>query len=338
MPMIWFFLPYDKSIEFPEHIDQYLPWHQAHFEKLNRVAGPYAWVLQTYLQFKARGKAAQLTRELPDEGIVIAHRDHLEDNIEVTSKRYLVCALADRLHPHPYANHHILCNPYQRLRFSRPSHYIPHWAQPGLIPRAENRGERFENARFFGNVANLDTALSSSDITDGLHTLGLRLEVPAGELWHDFSNCDVVIGIRSFGTGNPWLNRPPTKLYNAWLGGVPAILGYEVAFRHAGDPGRNYLEASTPDNLFQALERLSDDRDFRLALVDAGTASFTEFDDDHVFARWMTVIDDIVVPGFDDWRRGSLRTAITRLGGNLLERIEWRYSTIYAAADTPLEV
>lgn len=79
---------------------------------------------------------------MPDEGIVLSHRDFLDDAIQPSPKLLIVCLRAD-VDRHPYAQLHVVQNPYQAIpqRFMEiwESYFIPHWAQSSLIPRDPQR-------------------------------------------------------------------------------------------------------------------------------------------------------------------------------------------------------
>ncbi|NES04757.1 MAG: glycosyltransferase [Okeania sp. SIO2F4] len=51
----------------------------------------------------------------------------------------------------------VMVNLMEALRFRKlwGSYFIPHWSQPGLIPRNPKRGDGFENIVFFGREQNL---------------------------------------------------------------------------------------------------------------------------------------------------------------------------------------
>ena len=102
LPPIYFYLPQkDWLDDMPEQPDVY--WEQ--FGK-----GIYCWTLQTYLYLKADGFPCNLVGTIPDEGIVIAHRDSLPYELRPTPKVLMVCIKPDR-NPHPYAQLQVVQNP-----------------------------------------------------------------------------------------------------------------------------------------------------------------------------------------------------------------------------------
>ena len=146
--------------------------------------GCYAWTLQTYLYLKESGFPCQLVKEIPEEGIVISHRDFLDDEIKPTNNLLLTCLQAD-CGRHPYAQAHIVQNPLQTqhkyLRLSEKYlypgkiYFMRHWPQLGLIPRNLDRQDRFEHLAYFGRKANLDSYFFSDDWNKFIQSQNIQL-------------------------------------------------------------------------------------------------------------------------------------------------------------------
>src|SRR5207244_1366441 len=90
---------------------------------------------------------------------------------------------------HRYAQLFVVQNPLDDMLTSRDplweAAYIPHWVQPGLLPRDETRGAKFENVVYFGQPENLAAQLQESRWTARLAELGLRWRMVPREQWHD---------------------------------------------------------------------------------------------------------------------------------------------------------
>ena len=156
-PPIYFYIPQEDwpINEMPKTADTY--W--AKFDG-NLTSGVYAWTLQTYLRLKEDGFPCQLTGTLPSEGIVLAHRCSLPIYLQPNPKLLIVCLKAD-YEEHPYAQIHVVLNHQETKKVSN-SYYIPHWPQPGLIPRSPERSLRFENIAYFGIEKNLAPELKEA--------------------------------------------------------------------------------------------------------------------------------------------------------------------------------
>lgn len=195
--------------------------------------GVFSWTLQTYLRLQATGFPCKLVSSMPEEGIVLTHRDCLPDNLQPGSRLLIVCLQADRKR-HPYAQLHIVQNAQAALKKSVTplwdNYYIPHWFQPGLIPRHPERGDRFENIAFFGKEENLAPELKQPSWNEQLQALGLSWHIVSSDKWNDYSYVDAVLAVRELNIQATYTSKPATKLYNAWQAGVPAILGCDSAF------------------------------------------------------------------------------------------------------------
>jgi len=232
--------------------------------------------------------------------------------------------LVDREYAHPRARMHILHNPVQRLHLGLRHCYMPPWPQVGLVPRDPARGDRFEVLGYFGYAHNLHPSISDTVFQARIERLGLRMHVPSPSDWHDFSGVDCVMAIRNFGRAEPHLNKPSLKLLNAWLAGVPAVLGYETAYVHDGVPGEGYLEATSPDELLDALTQLRESIELRRALVDRGREIVAGFEVARTVERWRRFIETLLLPDFEQGCGSAVRSARDRLLAPVRERIFWR--------------
>ena len=267
-PAVYFYLPClaPQFQRLPRRLQEYADWQKTETE-LSPFMGRYHWVLQTYLQLREVSANVYVVRELPTDGIVISHVECLDYGQRPSPKMLLVSLLVDKDIPLPHASLHVTHNPVQRLPLMLRQHYIPPWPQIGLVPRSAARGRRFENVAFVGYPENLHRDLASEKFARSLADLGLCLVIPAPADWHDFSEIDVVLAVRNFGCADLHLNKPALKLYNAWLAQVPAVLGFESAYRREGQPGVDYLEATSADDILVALRRLADEPGLRDRII-----------------------------------------------------------------------
>ena len=319
------FLPEPDSVVagLPTSIDDYWAW-QGQTALITPYWGRYHWVLQTYLYLKQAGMPVVLTNTIPRAGIIITHMDCIDYGFKPTPEQFLAIMLVDRKIPHPRAHIQILHNPIQRLPLGLMHRYIPPWPQIGLIPRDPARRDRFETLGYFGYPSNLHPSISDPAFQREIGRIGLRLYVPASAEWHDFSGVDCVMAIRNFGRIERHLNKPSLKLFNAWLAEVPAILGFESAYREEGRPGSAYLEATTPDELLESLRLLQSDPDQRRALVAQGRAAVHGFSVARTTERWRALLNEEWWSGQQPAAGQSLRALGRGALGLLRERVLWR--------------
>ncbi|KKD35621.1 MAG: hypothetical protein WAN66_04420 [Limnoraphis robusta] len=303
-PIIYFYIPRDLfPKQFPQNINENWPGF---------CLGIYAWTLQTYLRLKADGFPCQLVDELPQSGIVIVHRKclYVHKQLKPGQNLLLICMKSD-VDFYPYAQLHVVQNP-QEVSTINSRYYIPHWTQPGLITRDFKRGKTFKNIVFFGHIKNLTPELSSIEWQNKLEKLGLNWcpiinqnhwadYEKIDNRWNDYSQVDAVVAIRSFGKGNQYTNKPATKLFNAWLAGVPAILGYESAYQTEGKPNLNYLEVTSMNELISALKKLKYDSNFRQNIVNNGQLQAPKIHPEQITKKWRYFLTEIAIPAFEDW-------------------------------------
>ncbi|MDB9529336.1 hypothetical protein PN498_25310 [Oscillatoria sp. CS-180] len=274
------------------------------------MIGIYAWTLQSYLWLKDR-YPCELVNQLPEQGIVLVHskafRVHTQP-VRPHPKRLLICMQADAL-PYPYAQLNIVQNRHQ------PGYFLPHWPQPGMIPRDPHRGDRFETIAFFGHQKHL--TFLGSDWTQQLHDLGLNWQPRVSHnpwnksdgvhsRWHDYSDVDAIVAVRSFDWRHSWRShtyrrKPATKLYNSWLAGIPSVLGIESAYRAERQSPLDYLEVATQTDLLKALQQLKENRSLRQAMVHQGHARAIAVHPERVCEKWLSFLKTVAEPAYEQW-------------------------------------
>ncbi|QIR38483.1 glycosyltransferase family 1 protein [Tolypothrix sp. PCC 7910] len=305
LPNVYFYIPKSQipDNQILESPDLYWQWQNS----LRYGQGRYNWTLQTYLHLQHQGFPCELVGTLPDRGIILTHRDFLPDNLQPAAELLIVCLRADRSH-HPFAQIHVVQNTQDEItKYSHrlwPAYYMPHWPQSGLIPRAPIRGDKFENAAYFGQAENLVWEMQEQTWTDRVNSLGLNWHIVKFQQWHDYSNVDVVIAVRGF-DGNTYNYKPASKLYNAWHAGVPIILGRESAYQYERKSELDYIEVSSVEEIITALKRLRDNPKLRQAMIENGHVRATETETVQLTARWHSLIKDIAIPAWETWRGKS---------------------------------
>lgn len=266
---------------------------------LNPAITSYSWVLQTFLHLRQTGFKCKITATIPDEGIIIVHRAALPFNFKPKPRQLIVCIKAD-FEIHPYAQLHVVQNP-EEVKTVRDSFFIRHWLQPGLIKRDPARGNKFENIAFFGAIGSLAPELFDPDWSAMLESIGLHWQMPAEKHWHDYSNIDAVIAVRSFSLEQNYQHKPATKLHNAWLANVPAIVGTDSAFRIERQSELDYIEVTSIDSTIAALKRLRDDNHLYEAMVKNGQVRSLQLTTKSLVERWQEFITHKAIPAYYQW-------------------------------------
>lgn len=237
------------------------------FERFKR--GECAWVLQTYLRLAAAGKPVELVDRPPRDGIVVFHAKHrrwLRDHGGTMRDAVLVGIRGDLGSP-AIADFEVLQNGFfadGRRRF-----HVTHWPQPGLVPRDPSRGDAIGRIAYHGFARNLEAGFRGRRWLDFLAARGLEWHYGAAEYagmetdrirlaWHDFREVDLVLAVRP-PSRRLHPSKPATKLINAWLAGVPALLGAEHAYRELRRSPLDYLEVAGVEEAIAAVERLLGD-------------------------------------------------------------------------------
>ena len=299
LPPIYFFISNFDWItaNMPNSADVYLPNLQKH----GISDSEYCWILQTYLRLRDDGFSVKLIGNIPDEGIVLIHRNNLTFDFKPGPKLLVICVKADKEESRLYPQLHIVQN-NQETQHLRDSHFMLHWPQPGLIPRNPARKDKFETVAFFGTRGNLSPEFSHKAWQEQLNSLGLRWIIKSRWQWNDFSDVDVVLAVRNFQGRRPRTsNKPPTKLYNAWHASVPVILGPEPAFQELRKTELDYIEVNSLEETIAALKYLRDHQEFRQAMVDNGRIRAEQTKYENITANWRNFLSNIAIPTYKHW-------------------------------------
>lgn len=270
---------------------------------------------------KACGAPVELVQRLPEEGIIIGHRDFLTDSIYPTDKTVLVVLKPDRK-PHSFAQVHVLQACSDPMLIGQQSQFchnfvIPLWPQPDLVERRSDREGKLTNVSYVGRIEHLASDLRREEWAELLRTeMGIEWSVK-GELtqWHDYSDVDVIVAIRRF-QDDPELNydttddvrmKPSSKLTNAWLAGVPAILGPEPSYQRLRKNSLDFIEVDSKETLFAALWCLKQNSDLQEQMIANGKLRAKQFSVDALQAQWKKLIFEYCLPVYELWRKADYR-------------------------------
>ena len=304
---IYFYFPMNNDMDkltLPKSVTACWDWQVATANIHDSFGVKEHWILQTFLYLKKYGFPCSLVTQLPTEGIVVSITDFFPRNYQPSEKLFFIYLVVDRDKDDQLCgNYFVVHNPH--TKFSKAVYHIPPWPQIALIPRSQKRGDRFENIGYFGYPWWLVPELKSDVFYNKLQSLGLKWQMPDPAQWNNFSNIDAIVAVRSFGKNRLFLTKPPLKLFNAWLAGVPSILGYESAYHAVKKNELDYIEATSFDEVIRALKKLKDDRELRHAMVENGNIRIKEFAPSKTVEVWKDLFINIVIPEYYKWRRTS---------------------------------
>ena len=216
--------------------------------------------------------------------------------------------------------------------------YIPFWAQPALVPRDPERGDRLERMAFKGYLDNLHPDFREARWAELLAGLGIEWTVDAvpwakgvnartALAWPDYRTIDAVVAVRP--ARIEVTNKPATKLYNAWLAGVPALLGPEPGFRALRRGALDFLEVDGFESARAAVLRFRDEPGLHRAMVENGRVRGCEFSVAAVTAAWRTMLEETVparmrADRIDSASPPALTRQIRRAAGRLAARLRSR--------------
>ena len=287
-------------------LDQICLLRDAHPEKDFHLfsTGSQVWIGQTYLRLKMAGYPVTLTNELPSSGIVIAHSDHISNILRqrsLISDLMLVAVRADR--PARFqGDHEVVQNRYSAS--DARSHYIQHWPQPGLIIRDVSRKNRVENVAFKGVTREMLKDFSTPSWEKSLNEQNIKWHADASTFthgsdqnyqvnWNDYSTTDLIVAIRN-NLDHTHTRKPASKLINAWLAGVPAILGPEQAYRELRTNEYDYIEAASASEAMAAILRLKNNPKLYEAMVDNARERALSVTTERCTEQWARLLFDIL--------------------------------------------
>lgn len=183
---------------------------------------------------------------------------------------------------------------------------ITHWPQPGLIQRSKDRGNTIENVVFKGHDENLYTSFRSDEFKQELNKLGVELiinskPVNGRMMWDDFSHDDLILAVRDL-TEKDALMKPANKLINAWIAGVPALLGPEPAYQDLRRSELDYIEVKTPESVLEAIRKLKAEPETYQKMVANGLQRAQDFTVEKITEQWCQALSGPIAETYRQWK------------------------------------
>ena len=296
-------------------------------------SGLRAWIAQTYLRLRSAGLQIHLSPEVPKEGIVVYHSGYSEPIAAIPPSArgplILVRVRADR-GPDATADFEIVQN---GCCVDHRVFWLPHWPQPGMLPRDPARGPRVSVVAFKGHLDELNPELRQEDWRSQLEAHDLEWVVDAiayqgddtdysSVAWNDFRRVDILLGFRPDARSLSII-KPATKLQNAWLAGVPAVLGPEYPYRELRQSPLDYLEITDAETALRAICRLRDDPELYRQMVQHGAQRARQFSPERVVEAWRHLLTQTLPQALSRGtvrRRRKVPLPLLEAAGGLLER------------------
>ena len=133
----------------------------------------------------------------------------------------------------------------------------------------------------------------------------MEFRLKAAPEWTDYHDIDVAVGVRDFSC-KKHDEKPPTKMFNAWLAGAVFLGGCDSAYTQVGTDRRDFLRCANEQDLMRYLGRLQKQPEWGSNIVRtaAGSVSRTGSRTSTV-KRWIELIEREVGPRFEAWQGGS---------------------------------
>jgi hypothetical protein len=289
------------------------------------------WIIMTYLQLKRKhlNNVSISDRCIPGEICVVSSADLGIKDWSFNS--FVVGCRGDSFKP-SLCDFTVVQN--KACIDSETDIFIPLWSQPGLIPRLKERGSTIENIVYKGHERNLYESFRSPEFKRELEKLGVTLRLntnleDGSARWHDYRSDDLVLAVRDL-TEKDALIKPASKLVNAWIAGVPALLGPEPAFGEQRQSDLDYIEVTTPQAVFEAVKLLKSQPELYQKMVANGHKRAEDFTTEKMIQRWYEFLAGPVADGYKRW---SKTTQVSRIAEFSLRIIQDKIARRKAAYD-----
>jgi hypothetical protein len=258
------------------------------------------WIVQTWNRLCRAGYPPTMSDQAPRAGIIVYHKEDqrlLLKRLPRGATPVLIGVRAD-FRSCTYADFEVLQNGY--YADGKRSFFMPHWPQPGMLPRYAQRGDRMERIAYKGFVGNLAQEFRSAPWLEFLHQQGMTFEDdavrddsfdhPIRTQFHDYREVDLVLAVRRGDTRT----KPASKLVNAWQAGIPALLSPDYAFEELRESPLDYLAVRNLAEAEAAVLRLKREPGLYRAMIEHGRRRGAQFTVDKITQRWAMLLFDTI--------------------------------------------
>lgn len=144
--------------------------------------------------------------------------------------------------------------------------------------------------------------------------------------WHDYSEADLVLAVRDL-TQKDALVKPASKLVNAWIAGVPALLGPEPAFQKLMQSHLDYIEVATPQAALDAIRKLKHDPNLYRAMILNGQKRAEAFSTVQIAQKWQQALAQPIAELYSKWCK---RSSISKISGFALRTVSQKIAQAQA--------
>lgn len=290
------------------------------FSRSDLSRSDLGWCLQAYSILSKRKKIpVQISNHLVKGSINIVHSAQLYELLRNTSPAYFIVSVQADFPRRAWAQYHIVQNAAQILHETS---MVPFWPQPKLISRNPVR-KGVKTVAYAGQVFNGNLVSTEKEWKELFAVHGLDFITLSSGVWHDLSEVDVLIGIRSFDS-NPHDSKPASKLINAWHANIPFIGGYDSAYMQIGVPGEDYLIAKTQQEAVDNVLKLRDDSNLYQKLVLNGKIKSIRYTNETIAARWEQILTGPATERYHLWQSRPLFEQFRFFGLVSLEMVKQR--------------
>lgn len=221
------------------------------------------------------------------------------------------------------------------IRYPDREIHLPLFPQRGLVKRDPARGTTIRCMAIKAFSGSLPSFIHDPHFIDALNSLGIALrcdtenDVPLR--WPDFRQVDVALCMRdpqpegnSHHDGH--INKPATKLVNAWRAGAIPLVGDEVAYRELVKRDSDAIRVGSPADVLAALQELQSDTTRVAHLLESGSARAAAFDTSVLVTSWYRLLACSTIHGS---RRKVLAYVVTAGPKVLFEVIRHRKWTAF---------